>query len=79
MLSLLTDTLRLPSQVVVYAPRLKDFRLFCIPDPKGDDSEAAVKILHGHYLYLVVKIVDLLDTVCACFGAKFYFDSNDSF
>lgn len=50
-------------KVVKYAPKLKDFTLFCIPDPRGDDSEAALQILHGHYIYLVVKIVDLLDTV----------------
>lgn len=51
------------SKVTKYAPKLKDFSLFCIPDPRGDDSEAALKILHGHYIYLILKITDLIDTV----------------
>lgn len=50
-------------KITVYTPKLKNATLFCIPDPRGDDSEAAFEVLHGHYVYLIIKIVDLLDTV----------------
>lgn len=50
-------------KIFIYAPRLKDYKLFCVPNPRGDESVAALKIYMVHYFYLLIKIVDLLDTV----------------
>jgi GNS1/SUR4 family len=58
------DKLQLISlQIVIYAPQLNNFRLFCIPDSRHDFSRVGmISVRFSHYFYLL-KVIDLLDTV----------------
>lgn len=48
----------------MYGGAQEGFRLFCIPAPKNDFSDAGNKIVTMSYCYYMLKIIDLLDTVC---------------
>ncbi|CRL05710.1 CLUMA_CG018740, isoform A [Clunio marinus] len=51
------------STVIRHVLNVKNFDILCFPDAKLDNSVAGGKILFGHYLYFIVKVSDLLDTV----------------
>lgn len=50
-------------KIVIYAPRQKNFRFLCIPEPFYDFSPFATFIVETSYYFYLLKVVDLLDTI----------------
>lgn len=45
------------------AQKVQNFRFFCIPEPKYDYSKEGDTFVQVSYLFYILKLVDLFDTV----------------